>query len=92
MHIEFKGVTLDQYDESINRMGFQPGGTGGPEGLLFHWVTSTPDGIRATDVWESRDAFNRFAEEKLLPVTREMGIAGPPELQFHDVHNHLTAG
>lgn len=91
VQIEFTGATLDQYDESIKRMGFRPGGPAEP-GLLFHWVTGTPGGLRATDVWESREAFNRFAEEKLVPMTREVGIPAPPAIQFYDVHNHLIAG
>lgn len=91
VQIDFTGATLDGYDESIARMGFRPGGPAEP-GLLFHWVMKTPDGLRATDVWESREAFNRFAEEKLVPITREIGFQGPPEISFYDVHNHLTAG
>jgi hypothetical protein len=48
--LEFPGATLKQYDEVIERMGFEPGGSGAPGGL-FHWVTATDDGIRGTDVW-----------------------------------------
>jgi hypothetical protein len=88
--LEFEGGTLDQYDEVISRMGFEPGGAGAP-GSLFHWVTETDNGIRVTDVWESREQFQRFAEEKIGPITQEVGV---PEAQvtMHDVHNHLTAG
>ena len=52
--MEFAGATLDQYDQVIAKMGFSPGGPGAPGGL-FHWVTETADGIRVTDVWESRE-------------------------------------
>ena len=53
VQLDFDGMTLDQYDEVIKRMGFTPGGQGGP-GVLFHWVTKTDKGLRVTDVWESR--------------------------------------
>ena len=88
--LDFEGGTLDQYDQVIERMGFEPGGAGAPGGL-FHWVTETDNGIRVTDVWESREQFQRFAEEKIGPLTQEMGLA-EPQMTFHDVHNHLTAG
>jgi hypothetical protein len=88
--LDFEGGTLDQYDQVIERMGFEPGGAGAP-GSLFHWVTETGNGIRVTDVWESREQFQRFAEEKIGPLTQEMGLA-EPQMTFHDVHNHLTAG
>jgi hypothetical protein len=89
--LEFKNGTLEQYDQVIERMGFEPGGPGGPGGL-FHWVTATDDGIRVTDVWETREQFEQFAETKIGPITQEVGIAGPPEITMYEVHNYLTAG
>ena len=57
---------------------------------LFHWVTKTDDGFRVTDVWESRDAFEKFADEKLGPLLHDVGIANPPEIQFFDVYNYFA--
>jgi hypothetical protein len=89
--LEFEGATPDQYDQVIERMGFAPGGAGAP-GSLFHWVTATDDGIRVTDVWESREQFEKFAEEQIGPHTAAVGIPNPPQVTFHEVHNHLTSG
>jgi hypothetical protein len=86
--MEFDGGTLDQYDQVVQNMGLTPGGPG-PEGALFHWVTATDGGIRVTDVWESREAFGRFAEEQIGPKSAEVGLA-PPQPVFHEVHNHFT--
>jgi hypothetical protein len=86
-----EGATLDQYDQVIQKMGLRPGGTV-PPGALFHWVTKTADGIRVTDVWQSREAFDKFSEEKIVPITREVGVPGPPKIQFFEVHNYLIAG
>ena len=89
--MEFKGGTLEQYDAVIEKMGFEPGGAGAPAGL-FHWVTQTDDGLLVIDVWESAEQFQQFADEQIGPITQEVGVPGPPELTFHDVHNYLTAG
>lgn len=91
VQLDFRGGTLEQYDQVIEKMGFQPGGPGGPGGL-FHWVTKTEDGIRVTDVWESQEAFDTFANEKIGPITQEVGVPNPPEIQVFEVHNYLTAG
>ena len=88
--LEFEGATLDQYDQTVEKMGFTPGGTGAPGGL-FHWVTATDNGIRVTDVWEDKETFERFAEEKIGPITAEIGFPGPPSITFFEVHNYLTA-
>jgi hypothetical protein len=89
--MEFPGATLEQYDQVVQKMGFSPGGAGAPGGI-FHWVTKTDDGIRVTDVWETREQFERFAQEQITPYAREAGFPGEPEIRFHEVHNYLTAG
>ena len=91
VQLDFYGGTLEQYDQIIQKMGFAPRGPGGAGGL-FHWVTKTDDGIRVVDVWESREAFDRFAQEKIGPITQEVGLPSAPELTFYEVHNYLTAG
>ena len=90
VQFDFSGGTLDQYDQIIQKLGLRPGGPGGPGGL-FHWVTKTADGIRVTDVWSSKEAFEKFSEEQLGPITKDMGIS-PPEMQLFEVHNYQTAG
>jgi hypothetical protein len=89
--LEFEGGTLEQYDAVVAKMGFEEGGAGEPGGL-FHWVTATDDGIRVTDVWQDRETFDKFAEEKIGPITAEVGVPGPPKITFYSVHNYLTAG
>lgn len=91
VQLDFTGGTLDQYDQVIQKMGFRPGGPGAPGGL-FHWVTKTADGIRVVDVWASREQFDAFAQEKIGPITQEVGVSGPPAMTFYEVHNYLTAG
>lgn len=89
--MDLDGATVEQYDQVIAKMGFSPGGPGGPGGL-FHWVTSTDQGLRVTDVWESREAFEKFAQEQIGPRTAEVGVPSPPKISFEEVHNYLTAG
>ena len=88
--LEFDGATLEQYDQIVQRMGFTPGGPGAPGGI-FHWVTKTDNGIRVTDVWETREQFERFAQEQIGPYSQEVGVSAPPQTTFYEVHNYLTA-
>lgn len=89
--LDFPGGTLDQYDEVIGKMGLTRGGAG-PPAALFHWATQTDKGLRVIDVWESREAFDRFAQEQIGPYSQEVGMPGPPQTTFYEVHNYLTAG
>lgn len=85
----FRGATLEQYDEVIRKMGLTDGAA--PPNALFHWVSETDDGLRVVDVWESKEAFGKFAEEQIGPYTREVGIEEEPEIEFHEVHNYIIA-
>jgi hypothetical protein len=91
VQLEFPGATLEQYDQVIKKMGFTPGGPGAPGGI-FHWVTKTNDGIRVTDVWETKEQFERFSREQIGPYSAEAGIPAPPRITFFEVHNYLTKG
>jgi len=91
VEMNFGGATLDQYDQVVEKMGLTPGGSG-PPGAISHWVAKADDGIRVVDVWETREVFDRYAEEKIGPYTREAGFTEQPETRFYDVHNHLTPG
>lgn len=87
--LDFSGGALEQYDQTVEKMNLTPGGRT-PPGALFHWVTATEDGIRVTDVWETREQFDAFGAETIGPITGEVGLP-QPETTFYEVHNYLTA-
>ncbi|MEX0663187.1 MAG: hypothetical protein WD598_00285 [Acidimicrobiia bacterium] len=89
--LEFDGATLDQYDEIIKKMGLKPKGKT-PPGALFHWVAKTDAGMLVTDVWETKEHFEKYSQEKIGPFSAEVGITAPPKVTFYEVHNYLTAG
>jgi hypothetical protein len=66
-------------------------GRGGPAaarargaGVLYHWAATTPDGVRAVDVYESREAADRLARERIGPLARELGLP-MPEISEYEV-------
>jgi hypothetical protein len=91
VQVDFRGVSLEQYDEVAERLGLLFGGPM-PRGGLFHWVTTTDDGIRITDVWETRQLCEQFVEESVIPAYREIDVSDPPQIQFFEVHNYLVGG
>ncbi len=91
VEMNFSGATIDQYDQILEKMGLTPGGAV-PPGAISHWVAKTDDGIRVVDVWETKEQFERFAQEQIGPYSKEVGIEGEPATRFYDVHNYLTSG
>ena len=53
VEMNFRGATIEQYDEILGKMGLTPGGSTAP-GAISHWVAKTDDGLRVVDVWETR--------------------------------------
>lgn len=89
--LEFAGATLEQYDQIVAKMGLTPGGPG-PVGALGHWVAATDEGILVTDLWQTKELYEAFAQEQIGPLSAEVGVPGPPKVTYLDVHNYFTPG
>jgi len=48
-----------------------------PEGLLFHWAGDVDGKWTVTDVWETREAYDRFVEGRLLPAVQKVSGTDP---------------
>lgn len=65
-----------------------------PAGLIVHTAGFTADGVfRIFDVWESEEDWNRFYDDRLMPIVERVmseGPGGPPPAreytyELHDV-------
>ena len=43
-----------------------------PEGMIHHFATRTTGGFNIFEVWESQEAFDRFANDRLLPALKKL--------------------
>ena len=91
IEMQFSGATADQYDRILEKMSLTPGGST-PPGAIFHWAAKTDGGMHIVDVWETKEHFERFAQEQIGPYSKEVGIEDEPEMRFYDVHAYLAAG
>ncbi len=90
---KFTGYTLDQYDQLTAKLGGTPGGRDIDPGVLFHYIIATDEGVEITDIWTTREGFEKFSQEKLAPAVQELGLSvNPPSIEFFEVHNYFTAG
>ena len=86
--MNFKGATLEQYDQVMGLMGLHSGGST-PPGAISHWAAKTDDGLRVVDVWDTVEAYNDFAENQIGPFSAQAGFEGPPEVTSYEVHSYL---
>jgi hypothetical protein len=95
--VVFEGPTLTQekYEDAVRRLTsgksrFESASDwpNGGEGLLMHAAGQGSSGFRVADVWESEQAFGRFAET-LGPILQEIGVEEPP--QVYPAHTFISA-
>jgi hypothetical protein len=60
-----------------------------PEGLILRAAGEVDGRWKAVSIWESREAFERFAEERIRPAVREAlgestAAAGPPPTEWFE--------
>jgi heme-degrading monooxygenase HmoA len=88
MLIEIEDLGADAYDEMVSKMDAHYGdGTQHP--CVTHTAARTDTGgMLIADLWESPEAFGKFAEEQIGPAGAAVGL-GPIEPRFVPVHNRM---
>jgi len=87
-----EGVGTQRYDGLQAAMDIEKDP---PQGLIFHWAGEVDGKWTVTDVWESREAAERFRAERLFPAIRELSgmdpASGPqPTVTEYAVHNYVV--
>jgi len=83
MMMRWPQVTKEQYEQvrrEVNWEGEVPGGA------KFHVAWFGDDGLHVLDLWDSREAFESFAQNRLAAGTANAGIQGNPIVEFNPAH------
>ena len=78
-----QNMTAAKYDEVVKRL--EKAGAGAPAGRLYHVCFGDKNNLRVSDLWDSRESFERFGLT-LKPVLNELGI-DPGEPEVIEVYN-----
>jgi hypothetical protein len=86
----FEGGTEDQYRKVVAKA--HPA-EGLPAGQRYHAAGPTEGGWLIVAVWDSREAFDSFVHDTLVPVLQstEGGFTAPPQERVAEVANLVTA-
>ena len=88
MSLQAPEWTQQQYDQLANAVA--PGGKM-PEGCALHIAAPLPGGgWQVIDVWESREALDRFNEQIVMPAAQRLGLPQPPQApQVVEIHTYM---
>jgi len=91
--LEFKGVTVDQYNAVNKALGLdsQTGGGDSPDGLLSHTGATTADGgLVVFEVWDSQASQGAFMASRLGPALGQAGLPDPTRVEWLTLVGHHT--
>lgn len=78
-----KSMSTQKYDEILRRL--EAAGAGAPQGRLYHVAFGDPNELRVSDIWDTRENFERFGQT-LMPILQQMGVdPGAPD--FIEAYN-----
>jgi hypothetical protein len=66
-----------------------------PDGLIFHWAGEIDGKWTVMDVWEARENYDRFREERLFPAIQQVSGMDPadnpqpPSVSEFEVHDFV---
>jgi hypothetical protein len=85
---EVEGVTPELYDAVNAKLGDEI-----PDGGIIHTAGFTQGKMIVFDVWESRERFERFQQERLRPAILEVGgeNAPTPTQIVYELHHLQSA-
>lgn len=80
--------SAEQYDRVLDRIG--ESGEFPPAGAIFQ-VAGQAEAWRVITVWESRDAWERFSQERLRPAFAEVGVEQQGvQVSVFETHNYMA--
>jgi hypothetical protein len=77
---DFDGGTREQYDATVNVVHPPDGGL--PAGQTQHYAGPSVTGWVVVAVWDSKETWEKFRDETLLPGLQgvaDTGLPGPPK-------------
>jgi len=83
--MKFSGTSIDKYDAVRKELGWD-GDKGKPEGILAHAAGVLDDGFCVIEWWTSKDAWDKFFAERLMPAFQKVGDVPQPQVTTFDVH------
>jgi hypothetical protein len=87
MLMQAPGMTAEIYDSVMEHLDWDEQEL--PQGFVSHFAGPTEDGWLVFDVWESKEDFERFLQDRLMTaLTAATGGQAPPiEPRFIPIHN-----
>jgi hypothetical protein len=91
LRLDFPNNSLDDHDRVTEALNFP---ADWPDGLIAHGAYEVDGHLVVSDVWQSRQHFDRFTEQRLQAAMADAlgDRANPPEVLERELHHFSSQG
>jgi hypothetical protein len=85
--LDITDLTAAEYRAVLDELGVE---TRPESGIYLHLTTPTDFGFRIVEIWDQKEGFDRFLENRMGPATEAVGMNRPTEITVTPLHNFFA--
>ena len=85
--LDITDLTAAEYRAVLDELGVEEN----PErGIYLHLTTPTDFGFRILEIWDEKEGFDRFVQERMLPAAEAVGMQRETVITTTPLHNFFA--
>ncbi len=85
--LDVHGLTAQEYRAVMDELGVQTRPEGG---IYLHLTAPTNFGFRVGEIWDEKEGFDRFVEQRLVPAGKSIGLDREMTIAVTPLHNFFA--
>jgi hypothetical protein len=85
--LDVNGLTEDEYRTIMDELGVEVRPEGG---IYLHLTTPADFGFRVVEIWDKKEGFDRFVQQRLAPAAEEVGLQREMTITVTPLHNFFA--
>jgi hypothetical protein len=85
--LDVADLTAAEYRNVMDELGVERRPEGG---IYLHLTTPTEGGLRVVEIWDEKEGFDRFVEQRLAPASEAVGLERSMEISLTPLHNFFA--
>ena len=85
--LDVNGLTADEYRTIMDELGVEARPEGG---IYLHLTTPADFGFRVVEIWDKKEGFDRFVQQRLAPAAEEVGLQRQMAITVTPLHNFFA--
>jgi hypothetical protein len=85
--LDVHGLTPEEYRTVMDELGVETRPEGG---IYLHLTTPADFGFRVVEIWDEKEGFDRFVEQRLQPAGEAVGLEREMTITVTPLHNFFA--